>query len=278
MIISTMNSGKRYKTKRRGTSSTAGRVFFLAMLTFGLMFGSMFSGPGFADQTSDAKAMVKKVDELYRSKSSKALLEMHIETPHWKRTLKMNMWSVGMERTFFRILSPKKERGVATLKLDNEMWNFLPKTNKVIKIPPSMMMGSWMGSDFTNDDLVKEYTFFSDYIFEKVKPGDEKEGLTYIKCTPKEGLPIIWGHILIAIDEKAELPVWQKYYDEKGELVRVMSFKEVKTFGKWTIPSVLELVPVKKKGKKTVIRYIEAEFDVKVDKKIFSLRNLRSRI
>lgn len=102
----------------------------------------------------NVREIVKQIDELYRSESSYSELEMEIITPHWERTLKMKAWSKGMEKTFIRILAPAKEKGMVTLRIGNEMWNYLPKTNKVIKVPPSMMMSSWMGSDFTNDDLV----------------------------------------------------------------------------------------------------------------------------
>jgi outer membrane lipoprotein-sorting protein len=227
---------------------------------------------------TQADKILKKIDELYRSTSSIATFEMEITTPHWKRALKIDAWTLGMETSFFRILSPKREKGMATLKVGNEMWNFLPRTNKVIKIPPSMMMGSWMGSDFTNDDLVKEYTFFDDYTFEMTTVENPEKGILYLKCIPKEGRPIVWGAVVIAVEEDGYLPVWQKYYGEKGKLMREMFFKEVKQFGKRKIPSVLELVPTHKKGHKTIVRYVEAQFDVKVDKDIFSLRNLRKRI
>lgn len=227
---------------------------------------------------ADAREIVKKMDELYRSSSSTLTMEMEIITPHWTRTLKMNAWSIGMDKTFIRILTPKKEKGIATLRIENEMWNFLPKTNKVMKIPPSMMMGAWMGSDLTNDDLVKEFTLIDDYTFELTEVENPEEGAVYVKCIPNEGLPIVWGHVIIAVKEKSYIPLWQKYYDEKGKLMRVLEYKDVKTFGNREIPAVMELVPTHKEGHKTVVRYLEAKFDIKVDKEIFSLRNLRTRI
>lgn len=257
--------------KQTITLSTAA-VFFLFLFLF--MASVINAAPG----TNDAKEIVKKMDELYRATSSKVTMEMEIITPHWQRTLKMNAWSAGMNKTFIRILAPKKEMGIATLRVDNEMWNFLPKTNKVMKIPPSMMMGSWMGSDFTNDDLVKEYTFLDDYTFELTQTENPEPGAVYVKCTPHEDLPIVWGHIVIAVNEKDHMPLWQKYYDEKGKLMREMIFKDLKTFGKRTIPAVMELVPVNKEGNKTIVRYLEAEFDIPIDKEIFSLRNLRTGI
>lgn len=229
-------------------------------------------------QENQAKKIVEKVDELYRADTSKALVEMEIATPHWQRTLKMNVWSRGMDKTFIRILEPKKERGVATLRIENEMWNYLPKTNKVMKIPPSMMMSSWMGSDLTNDDLVKEFTFLESYHFQMFTPEEPQEGILYIKCTPKEGLPIVWGHIIVAVQEKDSIPIWQKYYDEKGKLMREMIFKDIKTFGDRKIPSVMELVPKTKEGHKTILRYLEAEFNVLLKDDIFTLRNLRQKI
>ncbi len=225
-----------------------------------------------------AKDIVRKIDELYRSSSSYGLFEMKIITPHWKRNLKIKTWSLGKEKTFMRILEPKKERGMATLKISREMWNYLPKTNKVMKIPPSMMMGSWMGSDFTNDDLVKEYTYLDDYDFVIIKPKKGNSENIYVKCIPKKGLPIVWGHVIIEVTGDGKFPISQKYFNEKGELMREMYFKEIKKFGNREIPSVMELIPTKKKGKKTVIKYLEAKFDIRIDKKVFSLKNLRKRI
>lgn len=243
-----------------------------------VLFSMVFASPLRAEQTRDASHILRQVDELYRSDSSTALIEMEIVTPHWKRSLKINAWSKGMDKTFLRILEPKKERGMTTLRIGNEMWNFLPKTNKVMKIPPSMMMGSWMGSDFTNDDLVKEYTFFKDYHFSMTSINSPKAGEIYIKCIPKKDRPIVWGYIIIAVRESDNLPVWQKYYDEKGKLMREMFFRDIKTFGDRIIPSVMELISTSKKGNRTLIRYLEAEFDIKIPNDTFSLRNLRSRI
>jgi len=222
--------------------------------------------------------IVNKIDELYRSSSSSSLVEMEIITPHWQRTLKMKVWSQGKDKTFLRILEPKKEKGMSTLRIGNEMWNFLPKTNKVMKIPPSMMMGSWMGSDLTNDDLVKEFTFVEDYDFELIDIDKAQPGLIYLKCVPHEGLPIVWGHIIIAVQEKDHMPVWEKYYDEKGKLRRELFFKDIKKFGSREIPAVMELIPTNKEGRKTILRYLEAEFDTTIDSSIFTLRNLRTRI
>lgn len=224
----------------------------------------------------EIQQVLREIDQLYRSSSSESRVEMEIITPHWQRTLELKGWSQGTDKTFMRILSPKKEAGVATLRIDNEMWNYLPKTNKVIKIPPSMMMSSWMGSDFTNDDLVKEFSLFEDYTYESVVPEDADTGLVYVNCIPREDLPIVWGNILIAARMADTIPIWQKYYDEKGNLMRTLLYEEIKEMGGRRIPSVMEMVPENKDGHKTIVRYKELAFDVRVEDRIFSLRNLRA--
>ena len=137
--------------------------FFLSMLLLCVLAPAQ-------EPTPDVETIIKRIDQLYRSETSEAEMEMHIVTPHWERTLAMHVWTEGMDKTFIRITAPKKEQGVATLRIGNEMWNYLPKTNKVMKIPPSMMMGSWMGSDFTNDDLVRESSMLEDYTYQFVTP------------------------------------------------------------------------------------------------------------
>lgn len=225
----------------------------------------------------DVKDIVKKIDKLYRSESSSGEMEMQIVTPHWERTLRMKVWTQGMDKTFIRIISPPKEKGVATLRLGNEMWNYLPNTNKVIKIPPSMMMSSWMGSDFTNDDLVSEFSLLEDYHYKLIQPEGAEADLLCIESIPREGLPIVWGKIVTAVRTEDYIPVWEKYYDEKGNLMRLMNFKDIKQFGSRKIPAMMELIPQHKEGHKTVIRYLTIEFDKKLDADIFSLRNLQAR-
>ncbi|MEA2031446.1 MAG: outer membrane lipoprotein-sorting protein [candidate division Zixibacteria bacterium] len=225
----------------------------------------------------DVEQLIKEIDELYRSSTSYTELEMEIITPHWQRTLAMYGWSKGKDKTFIRITSPRKEKGIATLRVDNEMWNYLPKTNKIMKIPPSMMMGAWMGSDFTNDDLVKESSLLEDYTFKLIHPDSAIEGMIYINCIPREDLAVVWGNIVIIVRESNHLPVTQEYYDEKGKLMRVMNYSNIKELGGRTIPSVLEMVPQTKEGHKTIIRYLKAEFNINLSDDTFTLRNLRSR-
>lgn len=252
------------------------------LIHLGLSIATLLYSPGAlpaqVSPSGQAETIVRRVDELYRSRTSEALVEMEVVTPNWQRTLRMRIWSRGMKDTFIRILEPKKEEGFATLRLGNEMWNYLPKTGKVMKIPPSMMMSSWMGSDFTNDDLVKEFTFVESFLFEMTTPGSPEPGLLYVKCVPKEGLPIVWGSIVLAVREDDLMPVWEKYYDEKGRLARDLAFKDVRTFGKRRIPSTMELMPRTKEGHKTVLRYVEATFDVTLPPDIFTLRNLQGGI
>ncbi len=232
---------------------------------------------GGAAGTVDVDSLVHEVDVLYRAKSAYATVEMEIVTPHWQRTLSMDTWSEGLKKTFIRITAPAREKDVATLRVDNEMWNYLPKANKVMKIPPSMMAGSWMGSDFTNDDLVKESSFFDDYSYGLFEPDSADPDLWYIKCIPHENVAVVWGSVVIAIRKQGHIPVWQKYYDEKGNLMRVMTYSDVRTVDGRTIPMTLEMVPQNKAGHKTIIRYLELEFNVKLDPEIFSLRNLHAQ-
>ena len=236
--------------------------------------------PLFADSHAtdiDVKAIVKRMDELYRSETSQTNMEMQIVTPHWERTLALEVWTQGMDKTFILINSPKKEKGVATLRIGNEMWNYLPKTNKVMKVPPSMMMGSWMGSDFTNDDLVKESSMLDDYTYERITPADAQPDRLYIQLLPKEDSPIVWGKLIVAIRVSDQIPIWQHFYDETGHLMRVMNFKEIKSFDGKTIPSVMEMIPQNKEGHKTVVRFVDAEFDKGIDEKVFTRRNLQKR-
>lgn len=233
----------------------------------------LFSVPSWS-QAADVSAedIIKKVDELYRSKTSETRITMEIVTPRWSRTMKMDMWSQGMKHTLIRILEPKKDKGIATLRRDDQMWNYFPKVNKTIKVPPSMMMGSWMGSDFTNDDLVRETSLADDYTF-GLMPNDGEHHVLELKAKAKTAT--VWTRIVIVVRKADYLPVRQDYYDEKGKLVRNISFEKIKDFGGRTMPSEMIITPVAKPGNKTVVRYESAKFDLKLKESMFSLRKLR---
>ncbi len=247
------------------------------MVLFSLFVAQLPTFAESSDKGIDVKAIVKRMDELYRSETSQTNMEMQIVTPHWKRTLALEVWTQGMDKTFILITSPKKEKGVATLRIGNEMWNYLPKTNKVMKVPPSMMMGSWMGSDFTNDDLVRESSMLDDYTYERITPTDAQPDHLYIQLLPKEDSPIVWDKLIFAIRVSDRVPVWQHFYDETGRLTRVINFKEIKSFDGKTIPSVMEMIPQNKEGYKTVVRFVDAEFNKQIDEKVFTRRNLQKR-
>lgn len=262
----------------KGKSGTLLYRVFSALLVLLSLFTAVKPSVSLAvDEDVDVKTIIDRMDKLYRSDASYADVDMTVVSEHWERTLVMDIWTEGMEKTFIYIKGPKKDEGIATLRIETEMWNYFPRINKVMKVPPSMMMGSWMGSDFTNDDLVKESSLLEDYNHRLIHPENEDPDNYYVELTPKEDTPTVWGKIEITIRKADSIPVSQAYYDEKGQKMRVMTFSSVRQFGSRSIPAVLEMVPLNKEGQKTVIRYRDITFDTQGDKDVFTLRNLQKR-
>ena len=249
------------------------RTILLILLAMALVFQAFAA---FAETGPDVEEIIDRVDRILRSDTSVSKMEMSIETPNWKRTLTMDMWTEGLDKTLIRVLGPQKDRGVATLRVHTEMWNFFPKINKVMKVPPSMMMSSWMGSDFTNDDLVKESSMLRDYDYRLLKDPDPDH--YYVELVPKADIPIVWGKIIITARKSDYIPVREEFYDEDGTKMRVMELKEIKPMGGKVVPTVIELIPLNKKNRKTTIRYIEAEFDKELEEGTFTHRALKKRI
>jgi outer membrane lipoprotein-sorting protein len=224
--------------------------------------------------TTTAQQIIDEMENLYRGNSSEASITMLIKTPNYQRKLTMQSLTLGEERAFFRILAPKKDRGVATLKRDQEMWNYFPKINKVMKVPPSMMMGSWMGSDFTNDDLVKETSLVDSYAMSLA----ENETEYIITLTPMESTVTVWGKIDYIVSKSPLLPKAQIFYDDDHVKMREMKFLEPKEYDGKLMPSILEMRPLNKDGHTTRVIYESMTFDAEtITEDTFSLRNLKSR-
>jgi len=190
----------------------------------------------------------------------------------------MEIWSLGTEHSLVRVTAPAREAGTATLKAGQEVWNYLPRVDRTIKVPPSLMMGSWMGSHFTNDDLVKESRIIDDYDIALTFSG-ERDGVALweFELTPKPEAPVVWGRIHYVVRQADLMPTVVRYYDEGGALIRTMTFDEYRTMGGRLIPAEMHVVPADKPDEETSVIYHELQFDIDVDPDFFSLRNLRAR-
>ncbi len=222
-----------------------------------------------------AKEIVTKAENAIKGKTSYGIVEMTVVTPYYKRTLKMESWWVGNKKALIVIKSPRRERGNKTLKIGNEMWSYLANTETTIKIPPSMMLQSWNGSDFTNDDLVRESNIQRDYDLSLLG----KEKINGVMCWKIKGLPhpdapVVWGKIIYYVRQADYLPAKVEYYDEKGNLKRYLEFEEVKRLGGRKLPTVWRMVNMVKKGHSTSFRLISMEFDKKIPDRIFSFQEL----
>lgn len=244
----------------------------------GLLVVGCLVMPRLVAAQTDPLEIMARVDRLLRGESSRGVATMEVATEHWDRQMTMELWSLGTDYSLVRLRAPQKEAGTATLMAEDDIWNYLPKVDRTIKIPSSMMGGAWMGSHFTNDDLVKESQIVEDYDIEIAFEGDrEKVAVWEFLLTPKPEAAIIWGHVEYQVRQDDYMPVWTKFYDEDGELSRTMTYSEFVEFDGRLVPAVMDMHPADKPGERTSIRYEELEFDVDIDQSFFSLRNLQRR-
>ena len=227
------------------------------------------------DRTS---LILNRVDDLWRGESSFAVVSMQVKTEHYTRTMRMEGWSKGKEKTLFRVLEPLREKGTMTLKSDNHIYTYLPKTDRTIRLTSGMMMGSWMGSHLTNDDLVKEARLEEDYEASISFEG-ERDGLNIIEftLTPKPEAPVVWGKLLLIIMADSYTPLTEFYYDEDMQLARTFTFSDMKQLGGKDRPAVLRVVPADKSDEYTEFIYEQLELNIPVNDSMFSKSSLKRR-
>ncbi len=223
-----------------------------------------------------ARDILETIDDLWRSTSSAARLRMVVTTAQYTRTLVMEGWTKGKEKSLIRIISPLKEKGTVSLKDGNTMYTYLPKTDRVIRLTSGMMMGSWMGSHFTNDDLVKDSRLADDYepslTFEGPRGGEK---VIEFELLPKPDAPVVWGRIDMVVRTADLLPLSARYYDEDMVLARTLDFMDIREMGGRMLPARLRMVPADKPAEFTELTYLDIEFDIDVPDSLFSLMQLR---
>ncbi len=237
-----------------------------------ILITALLTTPLFS-QTADE--IIEAAEDLIKGETAYGKTIMTVVTPDYTRELEMESWWVGNEKALIVIKSPRKEAGNKTLKIGNEMWSYLRNTETTIKVPPSMMLQSWNGSDFTNDDLVRESKLSRDY-FTKIIEEEEINGTNCwkIELEPKPDAPVVWGKLLYWVTKDKRMPAKVEFYDEKGKLIRYMEYSKVKTFGDRTLPSLWTMHNEIKKGRSTSFELIEMEFNIDISERIFSFQEL----
>ncbi len=226
--------------------------------------------------TPDAKEIMAKAEKKMQGESNKSEMVMTIERPDWSREIRITAWSKGTHLSIILITSPARDKGSAFLKRNKEIWSWQPRIDRTIKLPPSMMMQSWMGSDFSNDDLVKESSIANDYYHTYLKDTLINNYQCYkIELLPKEEAPVVWGKIYAYVEKEEYFQLLVKYFDEDGFLVNTMILSDVKEMDGRLLPTKLEMIPSEEEDQKTVIVYNNMEFDFPIKDEFFSLQNMK---
>ena len=221
---------------------------------------------------AEVDQLMQNMDDLYQGDSSESIMTMQIDTEHFSRTLTVQTWSKGPDHALIKILAPIKEKGTTTLKANNEMWNYLPKINRVIKVPSSMMRAGWMGSHFSNDDLLKENRYSDDY---DCLVSSRNEQDIVIACTPHADAALVWGRVDMTLDAINKLPKQIDYLDEDMQITRTMNFGAVTNMDGRTIPTTMAVTVAEKPGERTLVTYDSISFDVPLDDSMFTIMALK---
>jgi outer membrane lipoprotein-sorting protein len=251
------------------------KMIIRSILLAGIFLTASFSGSA---QSLSATDIVRKADEKFNGeKSSIMKMSMTIIRPTWQRTVEFKNWSLGRNYALTLITAPAKDVGQTFLKRGTEMWSWNPSISRLIKLPPSMMSQGWMGSDYTNDDVLKESSVVNDYTHEIIGEESVEGRLCYkIKMTAKETAAVVWGRQVRWIDKKDFLILRTELYDQDGRLVRTETGSEIKSMDGREIPTRLELVPKEEPGNKTVVEIREIKFNVTIQETFFSQQNMKN--
>jgi len=223
-----------------------------------------------------AKEIVKKSNDNNMGLTSQGISKMTVIRPDWSREVEMKSWSKGLDYYLIYITSPARDKGQVFLKRKLELWNWMPSIGRMIKLPPSMMMQSWMGSDFTNDDLLKQSSLVIDYEHTIVAEEKVEDLETWkIEFIPKPDAPVVWGKITMWITKAHYLQIKVEYFDETLELINTMIGSNIKNVGDRMLPMKMEMIPADKPGNKTVLEYSNIVFDKPITDRFFSQQNMK---
>lgn len=233
--------------------------------------GSAFSAP----EPPNVDAVLARLDDLYRSSTSIGRVEITVVSPRSTRTMRVRAWTSGEDKALIVVEAPSRDEGTATLRVGDNLWTYLPRVARTMRVPPAMMLSPWMGTDFTNDDLVKESSLRRDFRATLGARSSSPAGW-WITLEVKPDVVGRWARIELLVSDEG-LPIEERHYDRKRRLARTLHFDEVKPLGGRVIPARIVVQPADAADKRTEMRYVEIAFDIAVPDETFSLSRLESR-
>lgn len=223
----------------------------------------------------DAGEIIERMEATMRGASSQAEMTMIIERPRYTREVSLKLWSLGNDYSLTLITAPARDQGTVFLKRENEVWNYVPNIDRTIKMPPSMMSQSWMGSDFTTDDLVRESSMVDDYAHQVVRE-EEYEGRDawVLELIPHPDTPVVWGRVLVWVDQTEYMQLRIEQYDQNDALANTLAFSEVRALENRSLPTRMVMSPADKPDQRTIMIYDEIEFDIDISPSFFTQQNM----
>jgi outer membrane lipoprotein-sorting protein len=226
--------------------------------------------------SQSAAEIIERMEDLMRGESSYAEMTMTIERPRYTREVSMKSWAMGNDYSLILITGPARDQGTTYLKRRNEIWNYVPTIDRTIKLPPSMLSQSWMGSDFTNDDLVRESSTINDYEHRILREETLGEHDTWvIELIPKPETPIVWGKVLIWVAKDGYMQIRVENYDQRGRLASTIEFDTIRNLGGRRLPTRLVMIPADKPDQHTIITYSSLDFGIDISESFFTQQNMR---
>ncbi len=240
-----------------------------------ILIASLVAGLNVYSQ--DATEIVRKADTKFNGeKTNYSEMSMTIVRPKYKRSLEFKSWSETNKSALTLITNPAKEKGQTFLKSGNNMWSWNPTIQRIIKLPPAMMSQGWMGSDYSNDDILKESSLVTDYTHKLIQSENIDGSDCYvIELMPLENADVVWGKIILWISKDEYISLKAEYYDEDLQLVKTHLAYTIKTFDGRRLPSVMEIIPADEPGNKTVVTIVNMKFNIAIEKDFFSQQNMK---
>ena len=246
----------------------------LAMLiTLGVFPASVTASGPLADNPT---ALLQQAFDNWRGESSETTISMTIHRPSWERSLTMKSWTRGNNYTLARFTAPAKDAGNATLKVGDQTFVFNPKLNQVVKLPASLLAQSWMGSDFSYNDLAKADNILTEYSHKIIGTVISDGHTIYaIEALPKPGAPVVWGKLEAKVRDDGIL-VKQTYFDQDMRPVRTMTTDKIDLLGGRNYPVIVTMRPENKSDHWTRIETTSGKFNIQLPDFIFTRSNLQN--
>lgn len=192
-------------------------------------------------------------------------------------TKTLKLYGEGQEKSYALFLSPARDKGTAILRLNDNLWMYLPSAERTMKISGHMLRQSFMGSDFSYSDSTERLRLLELYDAAVTGAAELDGRNVYLLELKAKQADANYFTRKLWIDRERYVALRQEMYAKSGKLLKVMTIENVQKVGDRFFAAKVRMEDKLKQNTYSEMIFTNIRLDEPIPDSIFTMQNLEKK-